>query len=262
MPPDTDNPQGIVFDIKEFAIYDGPGVRCSVFLKGCPLRCRWCHNPEGIESGAETAVSPAGVRTVGKPWLASDLAETLLEYADILDASGGGITFTGGEPLFQPAFLLAVMSLLKGRIHQLVETSGYAGPKAFAHMLGLADQVYFDLKLIDPAEHRAFTARGNRLIHDNLRRLDASPVPYRIRMPLIPGVTDREDNYRAVADFVRRELRRGDNFLGIDLLPYNRAAGGKYVTFGKRFSPGYNEQDENRIDTDAFSFTGREVRIL
>lgn len=256
------DPEGMVFDIKEFAIYDGPGVRCSVFLKGCPLRCLWCHNPEGIEPEMETAVSPAGVRTVGKRWSASALAEVLLEYSDTLKWSGGGITFTGGEPLFQPAFLFAVMARLKKRIDQLLETSGYAGQKEFSRMLTLADQVYFDLKLIDAEEHRAYTSRDNLPILENLRLLDQSDVPYRIRLPLIPGVTDRDENYRAAADFIRCELRRGDNFLGIDLLPYNRAAGGKYVTFGKRFSPGFDEQGENHINTGIFSFTGKEVRVI
>lgn len=257
-----DDPEGVVFDIKEFAIYDGPGIRCSVFLKGCPLRCRWCHNPEGMRPEPEVAESAADKRLVGKKWAASRLAGLLLEYAPMLEASGGGITFSGGEPLFQPEFLFAVMARLKGKVNLLVETSGYAAQDVFAHLLDAADQVYFDLKLLDPTQHMAFTSRDNARILDNIRVLDTSAVPYRIRIPLIPGVTDTKENYRVIARFIRNELRNDDNFLGVDLLPYNRAAGGKYQTFGKQFSPGYDERQENRIEPEVFSFTGKKVRIL
>ena len=105
---------GIVFDIKEFAVYDGPGLRCTVFLKGCPLRCSWCHNPEGLAMPPEPVVTSAGVRTAGKEYTSSELIDRLVSYADIFRLSKGGVTFSGGEPLLQIDFLLEVMHGLKG----------------------------------------------------------------------------------------------------------------------------------------------------
>lgn len=256
-----DDPAGMVFDIKEFALYDGPGLRCTVFLKGCPLRCSWCHNPEGLDPRPETMRTALGERRVGVSRLSSELTERLMGYGPVFAGTAGGITLSGGEPLSQPEFTAAVLRRLRGRLHTVLQTSGFAPGDVFAATAPLADLVFFDFKLADPAAHRRFTGADNAPILDNLLRLDASGRPYRIRLPLIPGVTDTPDNQRGIRRIIAENLGRGE-LLGLDLLPYNRAAGGKYRAAGKIFAPGYDENREPNIDPDFFRDVVREVKVL
>jgi pyruvate formate lyase activating enzyme len=240
------NSSGIVFDIKEFALYDGPGLRCTVFFKGCPLCCSWCHNPEGINPAPETMSTAAGSRTAGRAWEAEELAEKLLSYAPVFKGTEGGITLSGGEPLFQAPFVRNLMALLKGKLHLLLQTSGYAPEDEFAKTAALSDLVFFDFKLADPDAHKRFTGKDNRIILNNLKVLDASGLPYRIRFPLIPGVTDTEENYQGIRSFITQFLgkskEKGKNLLGLDLLAYNPAAGGKYKALGREYKPGFDEK--------------------
>ena len=158
---------GMVFDVREFAIHDGPGIRTTVFLKGCPLVCAWCHNPEGQSIQPEIVHSPAGERLAGREWTASELAGRLNEQAEILRANEGGITFSGGEPLFQADFVADVIDLLDSQ-HVLLDTSGYGSRSDFIALLNRSDLVYFDLKLVDPESHTRYTGVDNRTILDNL----------------------------------------------------------------------------------------------
>lgn len=257
----VEDPLGVVFDIKEFALYDGPGLRCTVFMKGCPLRCSWCHNPEGLAMEPETMKTAAGERRVGAIYQAEELAERLERYIPVFDAAGGGVTFSGGEPLLQAEFVSAVMMLLKGRMHVLLQTSGHAQGDVFLQTAGLADMVFFDVKLMDPARHRRFTGVDNGRILDNLRALDRSGMLYRIRLPLIPGVTDTPENYEALREFIRREVR-GDTMAGLDLLPFNEAAGGKYQAVGRAFNPGFDATQPVNIQPEWFQDIVREVTVL
>lgn len=256
------DPTGVVFDIKELAVFDGPGLRCTVFFKGCPLGCSWCHNPEGLDLDPEFMRTAVGSREVGRYYRASELAEKLLSYAPVFAGTEGGITFSGGEPLMQADFLMAVMRLLKGKMHLLLQTSGYAPPDIFQEAAALADLVYFDFKIADPEEHEKYTGRDNGPILDNLIWLDRSGFPYRIRMPLIPGVTDTPENYQGIREFIQNHLLAGNNLGGIDLLPYNRAAGGKYQAVGRVFDPGYDENRDVSIRPDYFKGLVREVKAL
>jgi pyruvate formate lyase activating enzyme len=253
-------PSGVVFDIKEFSLYDGPGLRCTVFLKGCPLRCSWCHNPEGISPAPEAMLSSSGERTVGRRFSASELAAKLLAYKPLFEGNGGGVTFSGGEPLFQARFVTDVMRRLKGEVHIVLQTSGYAPRSAFASAAEASDIVFFDLKLVDEALHRRHTGAGNSEILGNLKHLDSSGHDYRIRVPLIPGVTDTPENYAAIRGFISDNLR--GNLRGIDLLPYNSAAGGKYRAVGRIFRPDFDERMPIRVDLDALSGVAKEVKAL
>jgi pyruvate formate lyase activating enzyme len=232
---------GTVFDIREFTVHDGPGIRTTVFLKGCPLRCAWCHNPEGLSGQPEFMETQAGgtqggKRVVGRTITSAELAALLNRQIPVLRLNDGGFTFSGGEPLAQAAFLAEVLDRLDP-IHRLLDTSGYARIEDFERVARRCDLVYFDLKLIDPDHHRAFTGVDNAPILDNLHRLAVLQLPYVIRVPLVPGVTDTEENLSGIAATVQGLA----GLVRVDLLPYNRAAGGKYRALGRSFHPPYDE---------------------
>ncbi len=248
---------GIVFDIKEFAVHDGPGIRTTVFLKGCPLACSWCHNPEGRSREPQLIQGQAGNRMAGKIYTPAELVGVLSKQVAILTANGGGITFSGGEPLLQARFVAEVAALLPG-VHLLLDTSGYASSAAFQLVAARMNLVYFDLKLIDPEAHLRFTGVSNVQILRNLNLLTRLLIPFVIRVPLIPGVTDTDANLQAIALTAKGlpALQR------VDLLPYNQAAGGKYETAGMQFNPDYNENQPVNINTTVFKRVGVEVRVV
>lgn len=248
---------GIVFDIKEFALHDGPGLRTTVFLKGCPLACQWCHNPEGQSRQPQVIHSPAGARPAGKEYTPDELAARLHQQADILRLNEGGITFSGGEPLLQADFVLEVIERLDN-LHVLLDTSGYGPEQAFRRLVQHCDQVYYDLKLIDPQAHRYYTGVDNHLIISNLRLLSELSTPFVIRVPLVPGVTDTDQNLGAIAQAVRGL----PGLLRVDLLPYNQAAGAKYESAGMAFQPDYDEAQGLNINTALFEQADLKVTVL
>lgn len=248
--------KAVVFDIQGFALSDGPGIRTTVFFKGCPLRCLWCHNPEGLSPEPELCVKvarcthcgkcmsgcsheecqkwgrclhicPAGnISVVGKEYAPDGLAELVLRDRDIFKSSGGGVTFSGGEPLLNSKFIAELVPKLEG-IHTAVETCGYVDERSFAIALGCIDYFLFDLKVYDSAKHREYTGVDNAKIHRNLRALQESGKPHVIRVPIIPGYTDDEENLRGIAELA------GDS--PVELLPYNILAGAKYANFGREY---------------------------
>lgn len=248
---------GTIFDIKEMAVHDGPGIRTTVFFKGCPLRCRWCHNPEGLSF--EPQLMYKEIRCIdckncqkecehpecqpfhrcihacpencleisGRKVEAKDLARELKESAYILGNSFGGFTFSGGEPLAQPEFLLKLLEELKD-YHLCIETSGYAKPYIFKSLIEKLDFVIMDIKLADYKMHKEYTGVGNEIILENFRKLKKSGKPYIIRTPLIPNITDTKENLNAIKDII------GDS--NWEKLPYNEMAGAKYKMLGMNFS--------------------------
>ncbi|MCL6580867.1 MAG: glycyl-radical enzyme activating protein [Firmicutes bacterium] len=277
-------PGGIIFNVQRFSTEDGPGLRTTVFFKGCPLRCRWCHNPEGLSphpqlvwsaerclgcgtcvkacplavlafatrGGADPACSATVLRidrsrcracgtcaeacpsraleVLGRRVSADELVAELARDAEFYRVSGGGVTFSGGECLFQPEFFLAAAKAVKDAGLELaVDTSGLAPPHLFERALALADLVLYDVKLIDPERHRQATGVDNRVILDNARRLAASGCRFWVRFPVIPGWTDDEDNVRAVARFVAREMAGVER---VDFLAYNNLGEGDWARLG------------------------------
>ena len=247
---------GILFDIKEFAIHDGPGIRTTVFLKGCPLRCSWCHNPEGISPQPQVIRGPAGERVAGREYTSAELVAILNGQAGILRANEGGVTFLGGEPLLQARFVARVVDRLCG-IHVLLDTSGYGSERDFRLLAEKGDLVYYDLKLIDNQAHRRYTGVGNGPILHNLRVLSESGVPFVIRVPLVPGVTDTDQNLTAIGMTVKGL----PGLVRVDLLPYNQAAGGKYRAAGMVFEPDYDESRPLNINTTIFEDLGVKVSV-
>ena len=274
---------GTVFDIKQLAVYDGPGIRTTVFLKGCPLRCMWCHNPEGLSYEPQLMVSvsscrhcgrcteacphhglrcdacgacvracPLGLRRIcGTRWEAEALAGKLLRDADYLRSQKGGVTFSGGEPTGQPEFLMELLDRLSS-LHRAVETSAYCSEAVFSALLQRADYVMMDLKLMDPERHRHYTGVSNEPILENLERLKASGVPFRIRIPVIPGVNDSEENFAATAG----RLAGAKTLETVELLPYHVTAGAKYEMVGLRYSPEFDGTRAPNLDTELFRARG------
>ena len=218
---------GRVFEVREFTLHDGPGVRTTVFFKGCPLRCAWCHNPEGQSFEVETMTRANGEKTVcGKDWTADALAGELLRNADIMAQSGGGVTFSGGEPLAQAEFLLELIPLLKTRgIHLAMETSGYAPSETYEAVVSRLDFVYQDVKHHDPAQFRRWTGGELDVVLKNVEWLRKSGVGHCFRVPTVPGVND------AIAD--RAAFDAFADGAPIEYLPFNLAAGAKYRMLGR-----------------------------
>jgi pyruvate formate lyase activating enzyme len=254
-----------VFDLKEFSIHDGPGGRITVFFKGCPLRCIWCHNPEGLSKspqvmtklglcvgcglcqsnkenedykkhGKDPNACPRGLITVsGKEYSEDELFTRLLKYKDILSLTKGGVTFSGGEPLLYCDFICSISKRLRNEgIHTAVETSGYSDTESFEKLTEAVDLVIMDLKLMDEELHKKYTGVSNSSILKNARALIQSSKPRIFRTPLIPGITDTKDNLEKIGAFLTNE--------NWEKLPYNSLAGAKYPMLGMEYE--YEKQKE------------------
>lgn len=247
---------GIIFSIEEFAVNDGPGIRTTVFLKGCPLRCAWCHNPEGWSLQPQWLDKKGRKELCGYEITAGELAARLLRDKDLYSDSGGGVTFTGGEPLTQADFLSDVMRLLPD-VHKAVETSGFASTDSFREVVELADLLLMDIKLVDPELHKKYTGSDNAPILANLQILKASGKPFVIRIPLIPGVNDSKQNMEATAAL----LEGIESLQRVELLRYHKTAGAKYPMAGITYDPPFDVDKEPEIH-DAFTDKGIKLMIL
>jgi pyruvate formate lyase activating enzyme len=271
-PEDT---EAIVFNIQRFSIQDGPGVRTTVFLKGCPLHCAWCSNPESqnfkpeivhrdslcnqcglcISVCPENAISirekalsidrekctncgncldvclPGALKILGKKMSAREVFLEIKKDADFYRNSGGGITASGGEPLAQPDFVAALFKLCQDYgIDTCIETSGCARTEALEKVLPYTSLILYDVKLGDAESHRKWTGVSNEEILKNLDTVIASGVPVTIRVPLIPGVNDSEEELKKIAGIMTaKKLRR------VELLPYHRYGMGKYQQLDREY---------------------------
>jgi pyruvate formate lyase activating enzyme len=219
---------GRIFKIQKYALHDGPGIRTTVFFKGCPLACRWCHNPEGIAPEVKSG-TVEGDRLGGWQTTVRQVLDEIEKDRIFYDQSGGGVTFSGGEPTLQPQFLEELLAGCRQRaLHTTLDTCGWAPETCFAQLADQADLVLFDLKLIDPRAHLRHTGADNRMILKNFRVLTASGKPLRVRVPLVPGITDTEENIMALSGF----LHTCGCTAPLDLLPFHATAEMKYQRLG------------------------------
>lgn len=268
---------GLVFNIQRYSIHDGPGIRTTVFLKGCPLSCTWCHNPEGLSAEPEILVvrercvgcgrcamvcpsqlaigshgeaitdrrdcircgrcvlaCTAGARRlVGEEIEVEDLLAEAERDRPFYEETGGGVTFSGGEPLAQGEFLLASLAGCRERgLHSAVDTSGCADRDLVVEVAELTDLFLYDLKIMDEERHRALTGGPLAPIVENLRTLDGLDATLLVRIPLIPGVTDDPENLEAVA----RLVSSLENRHAVHLLPFHRTASDKYARLDRQWS--------------------------
>lgn len=261
--------KGHIFNIQRFSTEDGPGIRTTVFMKGCPLTCLWCSNPESqnirpeiahsdgvcdrcghcvtvcdlkaiavVENGVRidrelcdncgkcvSVCGPRGLRMMGSEVTVDAVFDEIEKDKAYYRNSGGGVTCSGGEALSQQKFVAELFRRCQeARIHTTLDTCGFASEKALKSVLEFTDFVLFDLKLIDNQVHIAMTGRSNKAILENAKHIAASGVGMIIRVPLIPDITDTDENITAIAQFVK-QLRPG---LTVNVLPYHRFGMNKY----------------------------------
>jgi len=269
------NITGLVFDIQKFSLHDGPGIRTTVFLKGCPLRCLWCHNPESLEAEPEISLIRSkcvgcghcfkacplhnhvlgadgerlflrarcrrcgvcaekcyarAIELIGREM---DVEEVLADVENdrvFYETSGGGMTLSGGEPLFQFDFSLALLREAKQRgLHTCIETCGFAPFEHLERLVPLVDLFLYDCKESDPVRHRAYTGVPREVIVENLLRLDRLGAKIILRCPIIPGLNARDDHFAGIAELANRLA----NIREIHLMPFHPLGKSKYERLGK-----------------------------
>ena len=271
---------GRVFNVQRFSIHDGPGIRTTIFLKGCPLRCLWCHNPEGMSALPSVSFLPekcmacgecvricehsahqfeasgtaggavthlynreacekcgnctefcdsGGLEFVGRPMTVDDVMKEVNQDKPFYAKSGGGMTISGGEPLVQIDFTLALLRAAREQeIHRCVETSGFASWERFKPLLPLVDLFLYDWKETDDQRHRDFTGQSNVVILENLRSLHAVGASVQLQCPIVPGFNNRLDHFEGIAALAQSL----PNLKGVQLLPYHPLGESKLKRFG------------------------------
>ena len=266
--------KGLVFDIQRFSIHDGPGIRTTVFMKGCPLRCIWCHNPESQSSKTEISLNPSkcigcgycfevcpgkchlmkgkirefhreyclvcgkctekcypkALEAIGREMTVGEVIGEVARDRIFYETSGGGMTLSGGEPLFQFEFTHSLLlAAKKEKISSCLETSGFAKWDRIEKLLGLVDIFLFDYKESSPEKHLEFTGVPMDTIMENLSRLDYHGTKIIFRCPIIPGCNDRSDHFRGIAE----AANKFKSIAEINVMPYHPLGKSKNEKLGK-----------------------------
>jgi pyruvate formate lyase activating enzyme len=286
--------KGLVFDIQHFSIHDGPGIRTTVFMKGCTLDCEWCHNPESIKISKEIQtyffkcigcgrcfeLCPNGAHSIydgkriynraicqncgtcsdncysgalvmsGEEKTIEELVKVIASDINFYRDSGGGVTFSGGEPLLQSDFVAEALKSCKEQgIHTAIDTAGNIPYEAFKKVIPFTDLFLYDLKTMDEYNHKRYTGAGNKLILENLGKLSKTGKPIRIRIPVIPEVNDSIENMEDTTNF----LLSLDNIEAIEPLAYHSLGAGKFESMGKEEGRVFSVPDREKM-LEIYSF--------
>jgi len=224
--------EGLVFDIQHFSIYDGPGIRTTVFLKGCPLRCIWCHNPESWQKEPQRSLKDP-LKLIGRKMTPEEIMVEVEKDNDYYLNSGGGITLSGGEPMLQFEFTLELLKLAKEKgIHTCLETSGYSPKENFEEIYPWVDLFLFDYKATGKERHMKFVGVENELILSNLEYLNVKGAHLILRCPLIPTINDQEEHFKALAALSNQY----SGVEGVEILPYHDFGKGKWEEVGLQYA--------------------------
>ena len=227
--------KGRIFDIQRFSTHDGPGVRTLVFLKGCPLRCRWCCNPESQSYDIQTMMQAGTPKTIGRDVTVGEVLEEILRDRPYYRRSGGGVTLSGGESLWQPDFAEALLTAChQSGINTAIETTGFAEQAVIERLLPHLDLVLMDIKHTDSRKHEEFTTRPNEKILQNARFIAQHARQLIVRVPVIPGFNDTEREIGDIAAFAATLPRVRE----MHLLPYHRMGRDKYDGLGRPYLMG------------------------
>ena len=225
--------QGKIINVTRFCTDDGPGIRTTVFLKGCPLRCIWCHNPESQNTDEEQYING---EIIGKTVSAQEVFNEIERDKAFYETSGGGVTVSGGEPLFQPKFTAEILRLCKEKgIHTAIETSGFANSDILISVLKYCDLVLFDIKETNEKKHLEYTGVPYDTIIKNLKIVNEMKIPVIIRLPIIPGLNDSKEHFLKVKELAN-ELRFCRD---IEIMPYHKLGEYKYQQLGREYLLGH-----------------------
>ena len=243
--------RGIVYNIQKFCTKDGPGIRTTVFLKGCPLRCLWCHNPESQSGELENMKEP--FETVGYEMGSDEVLREVLKDKAFFDNSGGGITISGGEPLYQSGFCLELIRKAKDQgLHVCMETCGYVGKQVLEKTIDFVDIYLYDYKETNAGKHKRFTKVDNRQILENLRYLDEAEKKIILRCPIIPGYNDGIEHLKGIAN-IANSLQ---NLMAVEIEPYHNFGIQKY----KRLNRTYDLADVQMPEEETVAMWVSEIK--
>lgn len=240
-----------IFKIQRYSIHDGPGIRTTLFFQGCPLSCPWCHNPESQKM-------PGKINPEDLDSLVAELMEEIDKDMIFYDDSGGGVTFSGGEPLCQPELLSKLLAQCREKeIHTCLDTSGYADPEVLLNVSQTTGLILYDIKLIDETAHKTMTGKSVLPVLNNLKQLSDRKADVRIRFPLIPKMTDTKENIARVISF----LKENTGYRDIHILPFHKAGEGKYEALKMKnftkdiMAPSHEKVGETKEQFESYGFS-------
>jgi len=232
--------KGVIFDIKKFAVHDGPGIRTTIFFKGCPMDCWWCHNPESHSTEPETITRQVFTGSsskacferkelIGKEISLNEIIQEIMKDQIFYEISNGGVSFSGGEPLMQSDFLLSLLKKSKKLgLHTVLDTSGCASTDIMKEIAKFVDLFLYDLKIVDEEKHKKYTGKSNKDIVKNLEILTKTKYKVIVRIPIIPSINDNKDDIKQFGEFLSKlEIVR------VELLSFHKLGEEKYQKLNK-----------------------------